>query len=70
MKLRTSICDCPITRYVSIAILVVIAASLFGTAALASETRELIIRPGQCDPRAIFCVIVFILSYLYAREVV
>lgn len=30
----------------------------------ASEPRDLIIRPGTKDPRAIFCLIIFLLSYL------
>jgi len=64
MNLRSGIRDCPIAKYVSIAILAVIVASLFDSVALASETRELVIRPGHRDPRAIFCVIVFLLSYL------
>jgi Na+/H+ antiporter NhaD/arsenite permease-like protein len=64
LSLRTGICACPKTKYVSIVIVLFIVASLFGAEALASETRELIIRPGHRDPRAIFCVIVFLLSYL------
>ncbi len=32
--------------------------------ALASEPRDLIVRPGIKDPRAIFCLIIFLLSYL------
>ncbi|MFB3101014.1 MAG: sodium:proton antiporter NhaD [Gammaproteobacteria bacterium] len=50
--------------HTSIAFALVIIATLFSTAVIASETRELIIHPGTSDPRAIFCVIIFILSYL------
>jgi len=31
---------------------------------LASEKRDLVLHPGVSDPRAIFCLIVFFLSYL------
>ncbi|MCK5193227.1 MAG: hypothetical protein KAQ71_05420 [Desulfobulbaceae bacterium] len=31
---------------------------------LASEKRDLVLHPGVSDPRAIFCLIVFSLSYL------
>ncbi len=64
LNLQPGICACPKTKYVLIVIGLLVVASLFGDEALASETRELIIRPGQRDPRAIFCVIVFLLSYL------
>ena len=37
----------------------------YSDSALASGVRELIINPGTSDPRAIFCVIVFMLSYLF-----
>jgi len=47
-----------------IAFALVIIATLYSSAVIASETRELIIHPGTSDPRAIFCVIIFILSYL------
>jgi len=42
----------------------VIIATLYSTAVIASETRELVIHPGTSEPWAIFCVIIFILSYL------
>lgn len=60
---RTSSQD--ISRHSSIAFGLIVIAALFSTAVGASETRDLIIRPGLSDPRAIFCVIIFILSYLF-----
>ena len=38
--------------HTSIAFALVIIATLFSTAVIASETRELIIHPGTSDPRA------------------
>ena len=64
MILRNSNHAHHVTRYIPIVIGLFVVASLFGTEVLASETRELVIRPGHLDPRAIFCVIVFLLSYL------
>ncbi len=37
---------------------------LLPSAVMSSEVREHVIRPGTEDPRAIFCVIVFLLSYI------
>ena len=61
---RTGAFACLKTRYVVMVIGSLVLASLFGAEALASEARELVIRPGYRDPRAIFCVIIFLLSYL------
>ena len=43
----------------------VVFATLFSTDLAAGEARELMIRPALLDPRAIFCVVIFILSYVF-----
>ena len=45
-------------------IILVFIAFTFINPATASETRELVIRQGS-DPRAVFCLIVFLLSYIF-----
>ncbi len=52
------------SRHSFIAFGLVVITILFSTAAGASEPRELVIHPALSDPRGIFCVIIFILSYL------
>ena len=53
------------SRHACIAFGLVVIATLFSTTAGASEARDLVIGPDLSDPRAIFCVIIFILSYLF-----
>lgn len=53
------------SRHASIAFGLVVITTLLSTAVGASETRDLVVRPGLSDPRAIFCVIIFFLSYLF-----
>jgi len=51
--------------YTLIAFAFVVFATLYSTAGFASGTRDLVINPGTSDPRAIFCVIIFVLSYIF-----
>ena len=48
-----------------LALALAVFALFFSTELLASESRDLVIRPGLGDPRAIFCVIIFVLSYVF-----
>ena len=50
--------------HTTVVYILVVIAILVSATAVASEIRELVIHPATSDPRAIFCVIIFILSYL------